>query len=169
MQSAIGYNNAAREYRVYTSKEFTLTGNNYVPVFRITGNVLVKKLYAVVTTVLETSHGHSRFVLNDQTARTNITAPHDTFYTNLPVGSTMEKMALAATIVNVTSSAAGVFEELVYSNVSYYQEFKVTMKSTESHTDIEYFYNTPDDPAKGIMQFFCVYVPFSADAAVTAL
>ena len=154
---------------VINNKIFTGSGTTVnVPMFKVTGQVHVKKLYGVVTTAL-LNHTAVSFRLNDQTAQTYITAVGGTSATNAPVGTIVEKNALAATAVDVDSSSTGLFEEIATANLDYYQQFRVGQKTGGIETDIEYCYTTSDTPTSGAIQFFCVYVPLSIDGNLTAL
>lgn len=140
-----------------------------VPIFRITGTVEVKGLYAIVTTVLGANHTGSFFRLNDQTAQTNITqsvAP--TALSAAAVGTFIGKTALSATIATVQTPAAGRFYESATAGIPLLAGFFVT-KKTAANTDIEYTYSTTDAPTSGAIQFFLEWIPRSADAAVTSL
>jgi hypothetical protein len=155
-----------------TSTSTTLNASNTtanVPIFRITGTVEVRGLYGIVTTTIGTNHTGGYFRLNDQTSQTNITqsvAP--TALSNAAVGTIILKSALAATVANVQTSAAGRFYESATAGIPLLSEFFITKKNG-ANTDIEYSYATTQTPTTGAIQFFLEWVGRSADAAVTAL
>lgn len=172
MQSTLPPSCTSADKKVASTTSKTMSANNTtaaVPIFRITGSVFVTKLYGIVTTVLGANHTAVSYRLNDQTAQVYITLLAGTVASAAPVGTIIEKNALAATAVDVDSSAAGLFEELAVANDSYYQNFRLTQKTGGVNTDIEYKYTTTDAPTSGAIQFFCEYQPISADGAVTPL
>lgn len=155
---------------VNTSK--TLSANNTtvnVPIFRITGSVLVTKLYGVVTTVIGANHTGAGFRLNDQTAQVDITElAVGATLSALPAGTMIVKSALAATEASVLNASVGAVSEPGSAGINYNSECILTKKNG-ANTDIEYRYATTDAPTSGAIQFFCEYQALSASATITAL
>ena len=154
------------------SNSKTLSGNNTttaVPIFGITGDVLVKRLWATVTTVIGVNHTGGFFKLNDSTTTVNITLnTGGATLSAAPVGTTLSKTGLAAVIATVTSASVGAVLEPSAAGGLIMSEFMVLKKAT-GVTNIEYSYATTDTPTSGVIQFFVEYLPISANGAVTAL
>lgn len=151
-----------------TTKEITFSGSDdtvAVPLFHITGTVLVNALYGVITTDLE-NHTAAYFRLNDQTAQVNITVDSGTTLTDTTAGSAIVKKGLATAAVALLDNAAGVVSEPTTLETLYFSPF-VAQKKTGATTDIEYVYTTSDEPTSGAMTFYCSWVPVSANGRVT--
>ena len=149
----------------------TLTANNTtanLPIFKITGSVLIRRLGGVVTTALSSNVTAVSFRVNDQTAQTYLTVLAGTTASSIPAGSVIEKRDLVGVAVDVDTAAAAVFEEATTAGQPYYQEFRLTQKTGGVETDIEFKY-TCNNQSSGAIQFFCTYIPISQDGSVTAL
>ena len=149
----------------------SLVANNTtasVPIFKVTGTVLVRRLGGVVTTALSSNVTAVSFRLNDQTAQTYLTVIAGTTASSIPSGSVIEKRDLAGVAVDVDTTAAAVFEEAATAGLPYYQEFRLNQKTGGIETDIEFKY-TCNNQASGAIQFFCTYIPISIDGSLTAL
>ena len=149
----------------------TLSANNTttaVPLFGITGSVLIRRLYGVVTTTLGTNQTAVYYRLNDQTSQTAMTAAAGSVTSNFAVGSTIEKRDLAAVAVDANNASAGIFEESNIRNLPYYQEFKITQKVGGIATNIEYVYST-NNQTSGAITFYCTYIPLTTTGNLTAL
>lgn len=147
----------------------TLTGNNTTvntPIFRITGTVEIRALWAVVTTVIGANHTGGLYRLNDQTAQVAITATGATL-SALAIGTTVVKKGLAAAALTLLDNAAGRVSEPTTLETKYFSPF-IVMKKTGANTDIEYQYATTDAPTSGALQHFVTWVPRSQDANVVA-
>lgn len=156
---------------VITRNSKTLTGNNTtvaVPVFSVTGTVSVVSLYGVVTTDLGANNTAAYWRLNDQTAQPAITLVTGTTLSAIKAGSTIVKKGLAAAALVLLDNAAGRVSEPTTLETTYFSPFVAT-KKTAAETDIEFVYSTTDAPTSGAIQFFCVWLPVSADGKITAL
>lgn len=163
--------NAVQVGGVVSRNSKTLSGNNTtvnVPIFGITGTVNVVGLYGVVTTDLGANNTAAYWRLNDQTAQVNITLNTGTTLSGVKAGSVIVKKGLAAAALTLLDNAAGRVSEPTTLETTYFSPFVVT-KKTAAATNIEFTYTTTDTPTSGAIQFFCVWLPVSADAAVTAL
>ena len=150
-----------------TSKIFAATNTTTaVPIFGITGDVRILRLWGVVTTAIGVNHTAAYFRLNDQTAQVAITAAAGTTLSALPAGSKIVKTALAAVAVTATSSAVGAIAEPAAAGSLIASEF-AALKKAGAVTNIEYVYSTTDSPTTGAIQFFCEWQPRSADGNVT--
>lgn len=146
----------------------TLTGNNTTvatPIFRITGSVEVRALYAVVTTDLGANNTVAFWRLNDQTAQPAITLATGTTISAIKAGSVLTKAGLAAAALVKVDNAAGRVNEPTTLETAYFSPFTIT-KKTGANTDIEFVYSTTDTPTSGVLQHFLRWIPLSADAAV---
>lgn len=156
---------------IVVSKSLTLSASNTTanpPIFTITGTVLVNALWGVVTTVLGANNTAASFRINDQTAQVALTAAAGTTLSAAPVGSVIIKSALAATALTLKSSAAGAVLEAGAANETVFSPVMIT-KKTGAVTQIEFKYTTTDTPTSGVIQFFCGFIPLSADGDVTAV
>lgn len=159
---------ASRTLKQSVSK--TLSANNTtasVPLWRVTGNVLVTRLYGVVTTALGSNHTAAYWRLNDQTAQVDITLNTGTTLSSATAGSIIMCTGLAATALTLKSSAAGAVQHATTAGNGVFSPVEVTKKSG-ANTDIEYTYTTTNTPTSGVIQFFIEYIPLSADGALTA-
>lgn len=156
---------------VITRNSKTLSASNAtgtVPVFGITGTVNVVGLYGVVTTDLGANNTAAYWRLNDQTAQANITLNTGTTLSAAKAGSIIVKKGLAAAALTLLDNSAGRVSEPTTLETPYFSPFVAT-KKTAAATNIEFLYTTTDTPTSGVIQFFCVWLPVSADAAVAAL
>lgn len=156
---------------VVTRTSQTLIGNNTtvnVPLFGITGTVNVTGLYGVVTTDLGANNTAAYWRLNDQTSQVNITLNTGTTISAVKAGSAIVKKGLAAAALVLLDNAAGRVSEPTTLETTYFSPFVVT-KKTGAATNIEFTYSTTDAPTSGVIQFFCIWMPVSADAAVAVL
>jgi hypothetical protein len=145
----------------------TLSGSNTTvntALFRITGTIEVRGLWAVVTTVIGANHTGGLYRLNDQTAQVAITATGATL-SGLAVGTTITKKGLAAAALTLLDNAAGRVSEPTTLETTYFSPF-VVMKKTGANTDIEYQYATTDTPTSGVLKHFLRWLPLSQDANV---
>lgn len=148
----------------------TLSGSNttvVTPIFRITGTVEVRGLWAVVTTDIGANHTAGLYRLNDQTAQVSITASGATL-SALKAGTTIVKKGLAAAAVTLLDNAAGRVSEPTTLETTFFSPF-VAMKKTAATTDIEYSYATTDTPTTGVLQHFVRFLPVSADGTITVI
>jgi len=149
----------------------SLTANNTtasIPLFGITGTVLVRALWGVVTTVLSSNVTAAFWRLNDQTAQIALTAAGGTTLSAAPVGSLIMKTGLVAAALTLKSSAAGAILEPTTLETVVESPIILTKKGAAA-TNIEFTYTSTNTPATGALQFFLRYVPLSADGAVTPL
>lgn len=149
----------------------TLSGNNTtvaVPIFGLTGTVIVTQLYGIVTTVLGSNHTAAYFRLNDQTAQVSITASSGVTLSSLAAGSWFGKTGLAAAAATAKTNAAGAILEPTTLETLIPSPFML-VKKTGATTNIEYVYTTTNTPTSGVIQFFVQYQPLSADGALAAI
>lgn len=173
MQVAASFNRDANHVPIVVdgvqSNAFqTLTGNNATvatPIFRITGTIEVRAIWAVVTVTIGANHTAAFYRLNDQTAQPAITLATGITLSGLAVGTTIVKKGLAAAALTLLDNAAGRVSEPTTLETSVCSPFWA-MKKTAANTDIEYSYATTDTPTSGQLQHFITWLPRSADANV---
>lgn len=157
---------------VYIKDTQTLTGNNAsgvaVPIFGITGTVEVRALYGVVTTALGANVTAAYWRLNDGTTQSNITVNTGTTLSAAPVGSTIVKKDVASAALTLLSSTQERVSEPTTLETWYFSHFLAVKKSTAA-TNIEFVYSTTDTPTAGVIDFWCRWLPLSADANIVAL
>ena len=152
---------------VTKSLTFSANGAQTLPIFTVTGSVLVRALWGVVTTAIGSNHTAASWRTNDQTAQIYLTAVGGTAVSSAPVGSTVNKIGLVATALDLDSSAAAVVEEGTSVGLPYFQEFRICAKNTAT-TQIEYCYTT-NNSSGGVIKFFCGFTPLSTDGDVSAV
>ena len=153
------------------SSSQTLTGSNATvntPIFRVTGSVEIRGLWAVVTTAIGVNHTAASWRLNDQTAQVYITAVGGTTLSGIAAGSMIVKKGVVATALTKLDNAAGAISEPTTLETTYFSPF-VMVKKTGANTDIEYSYATTDTPTTGALQHFVRFLPLSADGTITAI
>ena len=154
---------------VITEATQTLAGSNETDVtsiFRITGSIEVRALWAVVTTDLGSNHTAAYWRLNDQTAQIALTAASGTTLSSIKAGSVIVKKGLVAAALTKLDNVAGVVSEPTTLETTYFSPF-VFVKKTAASTDIEYVYTTTQEPTTGVLQHFIRWLPLSADSSVT--
>lgn len=150
----------------------TLTGNNTtvaVPIFGITGTVLVNALYGVVTTALGVNNTAAYFRLNDGAAQSNITLNTGTTISAAPVGSTLIKKDLATAALTLLNASQERVSEPTTLETFYFSPFTVQQKTGAIATNIEFVYTTTDTPTSGTIQFFLGWIPLTSTSSVAAL
>ena len=151
------------------NKTITTNVNNTtgsIVVFTITGSIKVLQIYGVVTTVLSANHTAAHLRLNDQTATVDLTLNTGVAASAAPVGSILMRTGLVASALTLKSNAAGAFQDAQAVGADVFTPFEIT-KKTGATTTIDYRYTTTDAPSTGAIQWFLVWQPLSADAAVS--
>ncbi len=155
-----------------TTDAQTLVGTaaaTVVPIFGITGTVMVNAIYGVVTTALGVNNTAAYWRLNDGTAQSNITLNTGTALSAAPVGSVIAKSGLAAAALVLISSSQERVTEPTTLETMYFSPFLLTQKTGAVATNVEFVYSTTDNPTTGAITFFIGWIPVSADGLVTAL
>ena len=150
------------------SQTLTASGTTaHVPIFTVTGSVLINCLYGVVTTVLGNNTA-AYFRLNDGSNTPAITLATGTTLTGAAAGSTIVKKALATTAVTLLNNSASIVSEPAAAEGNYFSPF-VVEQITAGTTNIEFVYTTSDTPTTGAITFYVGWTPLSAGAAITPL
>ncbi len=154
-----------------TSTSTTFTGSNAtvnVPLFHITGTVLILGLYGVVTTDIGVNHTAASYRINDQTSQIYLTAIGGVDISAVKAGSVIMKKGVVATAISKVDNVAGAILEPTTLETPLFSQVMVT-KKTGATTDIEYHYATTDTPTNGAMTHFVYYMPISADGTLTVI
>lgn len=150
----------------------TLNANNAsgtaVPIFHITGNVMVTALYGVVTTALGANNTAAYWRLNDQTTQSNITLNTGTTLSAAAAGAIIVKKGLAAAALTLLDAAQGRVSEPTTLETLYFSPFVAQQKTGSIQTDIEFVYSTTDTPTSGVITFYVQYLPLGQGAKITA-
>lgn len=150
----------------------TLVGNGAtvaVPIFGITGSVLVNALYGVVTTALGVNVATTYWRLNDSSAQSNITNSTGTDISAAPIGSLIVKKGLAATALALLSSSQERVSEPTTLETMYFSPFVAVQKTANVATNIEFVYTTSDTPTTGAITFYLGWIPLTSTSSVLAL
>ena len=139
-----------------------------IALFRVTGDILVKKLYGVVTTALSSNHTAAHFRMNDGTNTPAITLATGTTLSSFGVGTLISKIAQVDVALTGTRSDQTRVVEAPLDNLTVHNEFAIVQKAS-TNSDVEYRYSTTNTPATGAIQFFMEYEPLSANGSVTVL
>lgn len=153
---------------ITSTKSVTCNANNTTAsfvCFTVTGTIRVKQIYGVVTTVLSAAHTAAHLRLNDQTITVDITLATGVDLSNAPVGSCTQRVGKATTALTDGKNSTGLVIDANVAGTDVMTEFYVT-KKTGATTTIDYRYTTTDAPSSGVIQWFLIWEPISADAAV---
>jgi hypothetical protein len=150
-------------------KDLVLAANNATAsmnAFQLTGSVIVKKLWGVVTakTTLANLTAGS-WDLYDSTAVVQLTA-NDGVLSGVPVGTVIAKNDHNTVTFAKGSSAAGVIIEP--NTERFWNEFVMVQKAA-ANTFVRFTYTTSDAPIAATLTVFCSYVPLSSDGALVAV
>jgi len=152
------------------TKDHTLVGSNatvVVPIFTITGAVMLTRLWGVVTTQIGVNHTAASFRLNDQTAQIYLTAVGGTTLSGIKAGSVIVKDKLVATALTKLDNVAGVVSETATAGIPVFSPV-IIVKKTAATTQIEYRYATTDVPTTGAIRFYASYLPLSDDGVIAS-
>lgn len=154
---------------IQTTKSLTASNETLaIPLFRVTGSVEIRELYAVVTTVVGSNHTAAYFRLNDQTAQSDITLNTGTTISSAAVGSLLVKKGLAGAALTLLTAAQERVSEPTTLETPYFSPFVVVAKPA-ANTDIEYVYTTNQTPTTGAIQFFARWLPLSAGSGLATI
>jgi hypothetical protein len=155
------------------TKSQTLSGNNTTvatPIFRITGSVRIKKLYAVVETALGSNVTAAHWRTNDQTATLPISAAAGTTLSSFAVGSVLTRKSLVSVaLTGDNASAAKVIDPVAATAPDVFMPFNVVQKTGAVQTDIEFVYTTTNTPTSGVIKHYVEFEPLTADSDLVAV
>jgi len=153
-------------------KTVTFSGDDETvatPLFTVVGEVMVTRIWGVVTTALGASHTDAHWRVNDQTATDQII----TKATTLDLGSISEgavifKSGLITAVATYKTADAGSFYEPTTLQTGIFTPFLVVQKTGDIQTDIEYVYTTAGAETTGAMTFYVSYYPLSPTSYIAA-
>jgi hypothetical protein len=158
---------------VTVTKDVTFTGSNTtvnVPLFSLTGSVVVYQLYGIVTTTLGSNHTAAYWQINDGTANPDITLATGTTLSNYTVGSLIFRRSITSVaLFGQNATASSVHDPVAATVPDFMMPFAITQKTGGVATNLEYVYTTTNTPTTGAMTFYAKYVPLSADGSLTAV
>lgn len=150
----------------------SLTANNTtgtVPIFSVTGTVLINAIWGVVTTTLGANNTAAYWRLNDGTNQSNITLNTGTTLSAAQAGSTIVKKGLAGAALVLVQADQERISEPTTLETSYFSPFVAQQKTGAVSTNIEFLYTTTDTPTSGAITFFVSWYPISNGAAIVGL
>lgn len=153
---------------IVSSNTTTLNVNNAtgsIVMFTITGTIQLLKIYGVVTTALSSNVTAAFLRLNDQTATVDMTLNTGVTLSSATVGSSIVKKGLVGAALVFNSNATGTYIEPTTLETEFFEE-GIVQKKTGATTTIDFRYTTTNAPSTGAIQWFLVWQPLSADAAV---
>ena len=158
----------------YTAvKSITLTGNNATvatPIFRITGQVYVQRLYGVVTTTLGSNQTVAHWHLNDQTTTLPISLESGTTVSSMGVGSLLIRKSVSTVAVTAdNSTAAKVINPVAATAPDVFMPFIAQQKVGGVQTDIEWVYTTNQTPTTGAITFYASWIPMTENSVLVAV
>lgn len=160
-------------YGFTVSKSSSLTASNTTAtnaLFSVTGVVLVKALYGIVTTVLSSNVTAAYWQTNDQTATPDISLATGTTLSSAAVGSLLLRISTVGVALTLADAVAGRVNDPVAATApDVFMPFIVTQKTASVLTTIDFTYSTTNNPATGAIKFYASYLPLSDDGLITAL
>lgn len=147
-----------------SSNTKTMNANNTtvsVPLWTLTGCVLLNRLWGVVTTTIGTNHTAAHFRLEDGTNTPVITSAAGTNVSNVQVGGLIFKRSLVAGVFDLRNSTQCQVREQVSVNLNPLSP-SILIAKDGATTQINYRYTTTETPTSGAIQFFAEYLPLSA-------
>lgn len=139
-----------------------------VPIFSITGDVMVNTLYGTITSALGNCTA-AYWRLNDGTTQTSITLSTGTSLTNATPNSLIVRRLPASSALSFNSAATGTIEDPPAGTSLFFTQFCVLQKTGGIATNIEFVYTTSDTPTTGTIQFFLGWIPLTSISSVAAL
>lgn len=160
-------------YGYTATKSLTTNANNTTanaPLFTITGTVLIKALYGVVTTVLSSNQTAAFWQIDDQTATPDISLATGTTISSASVGSLLLRTSTAGVALTLANASAGRVTDIVAATApDVFMPFVITQKTGAITTTLNFSYATTNAPATGAISFFANWLPLSADGSVIAV
>jgi len=149
----------------------TLTGNNTtvaVPIFSVTGSVLINAIYGVVTTALGNNTA-AYWRLNDGSNTSNITLNTGTTLTGAVAGATIVKKGLAAAALTLINADQERVSEPTTLETIFFSPFVAQQITGSVATNIEFVYTTSDTPTTGALTFIVGWIPLTPGSKVASI
>lgn len=160
-------------YGFTTSTSSTLSASNTTAtnvLFSVTGVVLVKALYGIVTTVLSSNVTAAYWQTNDQTATPDISLASGTALSAAAVGSLLLRVSTVGVALTLADAAAGrVTDPVAATAPDVFMPFIVTQKTGSILTTVDFTYTTTNTPATGVIKFYASWLPLSDGASLVAV
>lgn len=156
-------------FRVIKDHTFIATGavTTVVPLFTLTGAVMVTRIWGVITTDLAAAHTAASFSLVETAGATiYLTAVGGTTLSSLKAGSVILKDGLVAAALTKIDNVAGAIKEPTTLQTMSFSPI-LLVKKTGAVTTVSYNYTSTGVPTTGAMRFFISYYPLSSDGALT--
>ena len=155
---------------IVLSKAATLDASNTTAsekLFKVTGSVLVKRLYGIVEVALSSAITAAHWRTDDQTAQVAISLATGTTLSSFAIGSLIvRKSVVAVALTGDNASAAKVTDPVAATAPDVFMPFVVTQKTGAVLTEIEFRYTTTNTPATGRIGFYIEYIPLTPDSRV---
>ena len=153
------------------TKEITLDGSNESKshnLFLVTGVVLIRRIWGIVTEALGVNHTDAHLRLNDGAGTTPLTKTTTTVLSAIPIGSWVKRDAIMTEPLIALSPVTCDAAERTGLSVSYPDRcpIRVIAKNGAS-TYLEYRYTTTDTPTSGKIRWYCEYEPLSDDGGLS--
>lgn len=139
-----------------------------VPIFSVSGTVLINAIYGVVTTLLGNNTA-AYWRLNDGSNQSNITLNTGTTLTGAVVGASIVKKDIATAALTLINANQERVSEPTTLETSYFSPFVVQQITGGIATNIEFVYTTSDTPTTGAITFFVGWMPLSSGSTITPL
>ena len=156
-------------FRVVKDHTFVATGavTTVVPLFTLTGAVMVTRIWGVVTTDIANNHTAASFSLVETAGATiYLTSVGGTALSSLKAGSVILKDGLVAAALTKIDNVAGAIKEPTTLQTMSFSPI-ILVKKTAVVTTISYNYTSTGVPTTGAMRFYVSYYPLSTDGAIT--
>lgn len=156
-------------FRVIKDHVFIATGavTTVVPLFTLTGAVMVTRIWGVVTTDIAANHTAASWSLVETAGATiYLTAVGGTTLSSIKAGSVILKDGLVAAALTKIDNVAGAIKEPTTLQTMIFSPI-VLVKKTAVVTTISYNYTSTGTPTTGAMRFYISYYPLSTDGAIT--
>lgn len=155
---------------VVIDKAQTLSGSNTTvatDLFKVTGSVLITRLYAVVETVLGSNVTAAYYRTDDQTAQVSISLSTGVTLSSFAVGSMVTRKSVVSVALSAdNASAAKVIDPVAATAPDVHMPFEVVQKTGGVETDIQFVYTTTNTPTSGVLRHYIEYIPLTADSRI---
>lgn len=139
-----------------------------VPIFTVTGSVLVLAIWGKITTMLGANNTAAYWRLNDSSAQSDITLSTGTDLSGSAVGSVIVKKALAGVALTLLNNSQERVSEPTSAETAYFSPFVAVQKAAVT-TNIEFVYTTSDTPTSGVINFYVQYLPIGSGSRITTV
>ncbi len=139
-----------------------------VPIFSVTGTVMVTALYGVITTTLGNNTA-AYWRLNDASAQSSITLSTGTTLTGAVTGGIIVKKDLASAALTLINASQERVSEPTTLETSYFSPFVAAQKTGGVATNVEFVYTTSDTPTTGAITFYLAWIPLGVGSKVSTL